>query len=266
MKKNKKKVIIIISLICVLIIAGSLFLFLKNTENRNDVLNVSEKTEAEQVKTEQSEIEQVDKNNIPGFISGGEGNVCGIELPYQIPDTALVIEGIGQYSGEFVEDGSGEPVANVLAFFIRNNSKEFIEYENVTFTLNDSEQASFKISGIPAGKCVLVMEENKREFNRDDSMIYETQLYSERKDISLKEDEIQVYAADGELSVENISKTPFEVVYIRYKTKILPECYLGGITYNCTIEELADGEKKSVKTGHFSDKSSESVMVETVEN
>ena len=262
MKKRKKKTGIITLLICILAIFGGLLFFLGTKEEKSKSLDSQKASEMEEAGDGTIEI---NIQEIPGFITGGEESTCGLELPYQIPGTALTIERIGQYSGEFVEDGSSEPSANVLSLVVRNDSNAFVEYADITFTVNDSEQASFEISGVPANKYVLVMEKGKREFNSEDTLVYETQLYAERGDVSLKDDMIKVSTADGELTAENISKTPLEAVYIRYKTKILPECYLGGITYSCTIEELADGEEKSAKTGHFSDKFSEIVMVETVE-
>ena len=44
-----------------------------------------------------------DVYHLPGYINGtepdGEPIVCGVSLPFQVADTPILIEGIGQYTG-----------------------------------------------------------------------------------------------------------------------------------------------------------------------
>ena len=212
-----------------------------------------------------SEEPPLDLDSLPGFLNGGT-DVCGIPLPLAIPNTSLVIEGIGQYSGPFVEDGSGEPMANVMALVVKNDSRKFTEFAEITLAVDGKDPAVFQISGLPGKEYVLVMEKNRRPFDRSELLGYETHLFAERDDVSLQADKLKIYAADGALTAQNLTGETLDAVYIRYKSKLVPRCYLGGITYSCKLEALAAGTEKTAQTGHYSDAYSQIVMVETVKN
>ena len=87
--------------------------------------------------------------NLPGYINGAEKDeeqiICGVTLPYQVQGTPIIIEGIGQYTGPFVEDGNDEPEANVLAIVVRNGSDADVEYAEVHFSTGDGSVAVFHI-------------------------------------------------------------------------------------------------------------------------
>ena len=207
----------------------------------------------------------LDLDALPGFLNGGS-EVCGVPLPLAVPNTSLVIEGIGQYSGPFVEDGSGEPMANVMALVVKNDGAKFTEYAEITLAVEGKDPAVFQISGLPGKEYVLVMEKNRRPFDRSELLGYETHLFADRADVSLQADKLQIYSADGSLTAKNLTGEALDAVYIRYKSKLVPRCYLGGITYSCKLEAVAAGTEKTAQTGHYSDAYSQIVMVETVKN
>lgn len=207
--------------------------------------------------------------NLPGYINGVQGDeqqkVCNIELPYYIQDTPIVIEGIGQYTGPFVEDGSDEPTANVLAIVIKNNSDTVIEFAELTFRVNSTESAVFQMSTIPAGKSAVVLEKDAREYRADDRMDFGDKLYAKKDSLSLMEDRVAVSAEEGVLTVTNLTQENLGTVYVRYKTRINDQYYLGGITYSCRVENVDAGQTADKETRHFNTGESQILMVEAIQ-
>ena len=207
----------------------------------------------------------LDLASLPGYFDGG-ADVGGIPLPLAIPNTNLVIAGIGQYSGPFVEDGSGEPMANVMTLIVKNNGYTLAEYAEITLAVAGKEPAVFQLSGVPGKDYVLVMEKNRRPFDPSEQLSYETHLFAERDDVSLQADKVQIYAEENALAAKNLTGETLDAVYIRYKSVLVPRCYLGGITYSCKLEKLAPGDTQAAQTGHFAEAYSQIVMVETMQN
>ena len=269
---KKTKIWVLLAVIAALL---AVVLLLKNKpeEHRQENLPAQPASEAQSGPGEledgaQAEFLPLDLDSIPGFINGaadGRTAVCGLELPYRGPDTDLTIEGVGQYSGPFVEDGSDEPTANALALVVKNDDAALAEYAELTFAVGEGEQAVFQLSGVPGGEYVLVMEKNGRPFSDAEVLAYADSLYAARKDASMMADKIEVYSADGALTAKNVSGQDLSTVYIRYKSQLIPRCYLGGITYSCKLEGIPAGQEKTAQTGHFSSNSSRIVMVETVD-
>lgn len=262
MVKNKKNLFVLLIIFVLILICCVYFNTTKkdNSDYKVDYLN-----------EENSSIDFEDNsflNNLPGYINGAKQNeeqiVCGIELPFSIPDTPLVIEGIGQYTGPYIEDGKDEPVANALALVIRNTSDTMVEFGEIDFNLNNGTEAVFQVSTLPAGKGALILEKNNLEFNRDSILTFTDKMYAEKEDLSLLGDKVKINAEDKTLFVENLTKEDLGTVYVRYKQKINDDIYLGGITYSCKVEGMTAKASKEVKTQHFSKKGSQIVMVETV--
>lgn len=236
----------------------------KNKDKEDDVQVLNRMDGAETEKET-----DMDVFSIPGYINGADADdeqiICGISLPYNIQDTPIVIEGIGQYSGPFVEDGSDKPVANALAAVIKNDSDTVIEFAEIRFAVNDSEEAVFQISTIPAGKEVVVLEENGREYHEEDRLDLTDKLYAKQDFLSLMEDEVEITSEDGKLTVKNLTQEPLGTVYVRYKGKINNQYYLGGITYSCKVENVDADACVEAETKHFTAEGSQILMVEAVQ-
>lgn len=207
--------------------------------------------------------------SLPGYKNGVDKDeeqiICGVSLPYQVQDTPVVIEGIGQYTGPFVEDGSDEPVANVLAIVVKNDSDTDIEYAEVKFAAEDGSEADFHISTLPAGKSAVVLEQNKREYSADETFTFAEKLYAAAEEMALMEEEAEVTAKDGVLTLKNLTKEPFETIYVRYKNKLNEDYYLGGITYSCKFENVGAGKSAEAQTKHFTADGSTVLMVKAIE-
>lgn len=250
-------------LIAVLIAAG-----IKNSKKNSEKEGKGKaETKTEELGVE--EEENMDIFSIPGYINGvdkdSEQIICGILLPYRIQDTPIVVEGIGQYSGPFVEDGSDKPVANALAAVIKNDSDTVIEFAEIRFAVNDSEEAVFQISTIPAEKEVVVLEKNGREYHEEDMLNFTDKLYAEQDFLSLMEDEVEITSEDGKLIVKNLTQEPLGTVYVRYKGTINSQYYLGGITYSCKVENVDASACVEARTKHFNENGSQILMVEAIQ-
>ena len=266
----KKKMIIILGGIIVLVVIMAVFMSKKfRPDIGGSVVNISD--ESSQINDENSspEDEAGDWYNLPGYINGAEKDeeqiICGVTLPYQVQGTPIIIEGIGQYTGPFVEDGNDEPEANVLAIVVRNGSDADVEYAEVHFSTGDGSEAVFHISTLPAGSGAVVLEQNKREYNAEETLAFADKLYAQAEEMSLMEDDVRVTAEDGALTLENLTDQSLGTVYVRYKNKLNDNYYLGGITYSCKFENVGAGDEITEQTKHFTVDGSTVLMVKAIE-
>lgn len=270
-KKKQNKLLFLEIAAAILVIAAAVILlwYMGTDQNSgNPVVNRMEENTDEPANGGQ-EAEAPDWYNLPGYINGAEKDaeqtVCGGTLPYQVQGTPIIIEGIGQYTGPFVEDGNDEPAANVLAVVARNNSDTDVEYAEVHFSVGDGSEAVFHISTLPAGSGAVVLEQNKREYNAEEIFTFADKLYAQAEDMSLMEKDVKVTAADGTLTLENLTDKSLGTVYVRYKNKLNDNYYLGGITYSCKFENVGAGDKISEQTKHFTVDGSTVLMVKAIE-
>ena len=265
-----KKIIVILAAMVVIIagIATAICMWSRQNSETGRVVNVSEDGEGAVESDSQTDTE-TDWYNLPGYINGvekdAEQTVCGVTLPYQVQGTPIAIEGIGQYSGPFVEDGNDEPTANVLAVVVRNDSDTDVEYAEIHFSVGDGSEAVFHISTLPAGSGAVVLEQNKREYNAGEILTFADKLYAQAEDMSLMENDVKVTAADGTLTLENLTDKSLGTVYVRYKNKLNDNYYLGGITYSCKFENVGAGDKITEQTKHFTVDGSTVLMVKANE-
>lgn len=284
--KKTKFILICSGALVLILIAGVLIGRIKNNKRDSDdadeaiILNEAENAEADESQDmnisdasgnngDEDENGKMDVFSIPGYINGADESaeqmICGVQFPYSVLDTPIIIEGMGQYSGPFVEDGSDKPVANVLAIVVKNDSDTVVEFAELRFAVNDTEEAVFKLSTIPAGKEAVVLEQNGREYHAEDRMNLTDKLYAKKDSLPLMESEVKITAEDGVLTVENLTEKSLGTVYVRYKTKINDQYYLGGITYSCKVENVDAGAGIEAKTKHFSADGSQVLMVEAVQ-
>ena len=270
-KKKQNKFLFIGIAAAIVVIAAAVILFWRlgdGQSSADQVVNQPEESLDELADGGQSS-EASDWYNLPGYINGAEKDaeqtICGVALPYQVQDTPIIIEGIGQYTGPFVEDGNDEPEANVLAIVVRNGSDADVEYAEVHFSTGDGSEAVFHISTLPAGSSAVVLEQNKREYSAEETLTFTDKLYAQAEDMSLMEDDVRVTAADGALTLENLTDQSLGTVYVRYKNKLNENYYLGGITYSCKFENVGAGDKITEQTKHFTVDGSTVLMVKAIE-
>nr|WP_295676721.1 hypothetical protein [uncultured Intestinibacter sp.] len=288
---NKKKGVIgvIIVVICIVaVVAGFYINKSKKEEARNKVkedYNLSDeemktltdedikKLANDEAKVEVKEVKKptkdsLDVDKIAGFDYQNQKKVGGLTLPYKVEKTDLVVENIGQYTGQFIEDGSDKPVVNVLSLLVTNNSNEVVQYAEINLKVNGNKNAVFKVTNLPPKTSTLVMESTgKIEFNKDDKYTYVDSIQAKLDKMSLLEDKIKITKQeDGVIGIKNISGKDLDTVYVYYKYFQQGGAYLGGITYRVKFENVKAGATVEEKTSHFSKNSSDILMVDVINN
>lgn len=182
-----------------------------------------------------------------------------------LSDARLQAEGVGIYTGNFLEDGSDEPTENVAALLVKNDSDQMLQVGEITFQVNDSETATFFVTNLPAGASALVLEQNKRPYSEEDSYTYGNAVTGFMDTPSLEEDKFEIVKEDGKLTLKNKTGESYEKVYVYYKYKQLNGTYMGGITYRTPFENVAAGGEAEAIAGHFKVEGSEIVDVQIME-
>lgn len=216
--------------------------------------------------------EKVMKNNEDNNTDNGDETsnittVGGIDLPFKLPNENMEILSIGKYSGKFTEDGSDEKKENVLALVVKNTSDEVIDYGEITLKIKGkSNTIQFKITNLKPQTSTVVMESTgKIEFNPDNKYIYLNSKNDMASTMSLMSDKIKLSTKNKEITIENISDEDLKTVYVYYKTVSKGNSYIGGITYRVKFDNVGAGKSISADTLHFSNKNSEILKVESVE-
>lgn len=182
-----------------------------------------------------------------------------------LSDPDLIVEDIGKYAGNYLEDGSDEPTANVAAMLITNNSEQMLQIGEITFQVNENETASFKVTDLPAGTTTLVLESNKREFKEEDSYIYGDSATAYIEQPTLEEDKFELVTEKGKIILKNKTDQSYEKVYVYYKYVQLGGAYLGGITYRTPFENVPAGGEVEAVASHFNPNSSQIMAVQIQE-
>ena len=285
MKKLSKKGKIITVIIAVVVILGGVLWF-KDYHKNSDTSETSDaskstsevsKANVKEEKIDSPSKDTLETEDISGYKQGDNENknkdkkedkleIGNLKLPYKVQGTNMVIESIGQYTGEFLEDGSDKPTANVISLVVKNNSNKVIQYGEINLKVNNKDKITFKVSNLPAKTSVLVMESTgKVEFNKDDKYECLTPVQATLDSMSLMEDKIEIVKAeDGLISIKNKSDKDFDTVYVYYKYYQKGGAYLGGITYRVKFENVKAGETVEEKTSHYSKDFSEILMVDAI--
>lgn len=296
-KKSKKvqqtRILVVILILVAVAIGVCVFLMLKKENglfsgNEDKTVSTENADDGEgKVETSEDYVEPgadtLDISKIQGFISSTasvsenaseetdvsesvEGDTASEAAPaITLSDSNLTVEAVGSYSGNFLEDGSDEPTANVAAMLVTNNSERMLQIAEITFQVNDTETASFKVTNLPAGTSVLVLESNKREFKEEDSYTYGETVSGYMDQPTLEEDKFELITEKGKITLKNNTDQSYEKVYVYYKYVQLGGAYLGGITYRTPFENVPAGGEVEAVAGHFNPDSSKIMAVQILE-
>lgn len=179
-----------------------------------------------------------------------------------LADSNLTVEAVGSYSGNFLEDGSDEPTANVAAMLITNNSDKMLQIAEISFKVNEKDTAVFKVTDLPAGTSTLALESNKREFSEEDAYTYGETATAYIEQPSLEEDKFELETEDGKITLKNKTDKSYEKVYVYYKYVQIGGAYLGGITYRTPFENVPAGGEAEAVAAHFNPESSKIMAVQ----
>ncbi len=294
--QNKKRNIIIsvIVLFVVLAVATTVFFVtgagrqgsqegfyeLKEGENPEDV-EIQVKSSEDYVEPDKGTL---DMDKIQGFTAAGENVLSSTDTTEDdtdsksdskdseqdssavsditLADSNLTVEAVGSYSGNFLEDGSDEPTANVAAMLITNNSDKMLQIAEISFKVNEKDTAVFKVTDLPAGTSTLVLESNKREFSEEDAYTYGETATAYIEQPSLEEDKFELETEDGKITLKNKTDKSYEKVYVYYKYVQIGGAYLGGITYRTPFENVPAGGEAEAVAAHFNPESSKIMAVQ----
>lgn len=271
-KKKKQQWIILISVLVVVVVAICFLVSKFGKSDNFDREGYHEVKEDEDISNIQADVKisedyvepaegTLDISKIQGYevetldSEGDDGKETSKEI--NVADPNLKIESVGKYSGSFIEDGSDEPVKNVAAMLITNNSDQMLQIAEVSFKVNDTENATFKVTNLPAGTSTLVLESNKREFKAEDSYTYGETATGYMEPLGMEEDKFELFTEDGKITLKNKTKQSYKKVYVYYKYVQLGGAYLGGITYRTPFENVAPGAEMEAIAAHFNPEGSQ---------
>lgn len=175
---------------------------------------------------------------------------CTISLPMIVPNTDLVAEFVGEYEGDFFEDGSDIFVVDTAMLLLHNAGQRHIDFAKVEITIGQSVY-QFEATCIPAGANVWVLERNKKPYPQGDIVqIQGTALYGNACDVT---DKILVETVDmGHISVTNQTQEQLVNICFFYKKYIQEDNhYLGGITYVTTLAQLQPGQTHILSPANY---------------
>lgn len=217
-----------------------------------------------------------DSNNVSSNPRGEEGSynfnpskkdrkVNSEKLPYKLPDKQKIsVQKVGQYSGQFLENGKDEEVEDVFAVIVKNNSKQMLQYAQLQFKI-DGEEANFLITNLPPGKTTLALESNKKSFSKTKDISYVGASTSYMDSYSMNKDKFKVTSEGTKLTLKNLTNKKYSTVYIYYKNVDDNGSYLGGITYRTKFENVKANDSITTDTEHYLKGASEIVMVDYIE-
>lgn len=188
-----------------------------------------------------------------------------LHFPYTIPNTGLVIERLDGYDGVYLEDGTDAEITGVTAMVLKNTLKQDIEYAGIHL-YGEETTLQFTASAIPAGATVIVQEQTKTPYHNR-SYTACTADVTEPGKLEQSAQQIQI-TENGEqsLTVTNLTDAPIACVRVFYKFYMEEEqAYVGGITYNAKLTNLAAGSSQTISPSHYASGYSRVVMVRTYE-
>lgn len=261
----------------------------RNNKGYHEITDIDELENIKtQVKSSEDYVEPdkgtLDMDKIQGFTAAGENMLSSTDTTEDdtdsksdskdseqdssavsditLADSNLTVEAVGSYSGNFLEDGSDEPTANVAAMLITNNSDKMLQIAEISFKVNEKDTAVFKVTDLPAGTSTLVLESNKREFSEEDAYTYGEIATAYIEQPSLEEDKFELETEDGKITLKNKTDKSYEKVYVYYKYVQIGGAYLGGITYRTPFENVPAGGEAEAVAAHFNPESSKIMAVQ----
>lgn len=185
------------------------------------------------------------------------------EEPSYLSDRNLSLDALGGYSGNYLEDGTDDLVNNVAAIVVTNHSNQMLQVADITFRVNDTETAEFRITDLPAGMTVLALEQNRRPYSKEDDYSYGQTATGYMDMPTLSEDTFTIVTdTAGKLTLKNKVDRTFDKVYVYYKYVQQGGVYLGGITYRVPFENLKAGGEITETANHFDPANSRVVDLE----
>ena len=238
-KKQSKKQLILAAAFLLLFVAVLLILWLRTDTEDPKVLAGNPQTAVQHPIEINPQLQNMGQAQTAESVKNLE--ITGYKdrsfLPQTELDNGLHIVRSGSYTGVFVEDGSNSPCEDVLALVVTNHSDSFLEWAEIAIPVGD-KTAYFKITSLPAGQSLLVMEKSALPY--DDAAAYGAPVLLNSampdKDFSLHEQTFSIHAADHVINLTNISDSDISGSIAVYYKNVENGIYIGGITYSKTLQ------------------------------
>lgn len=167
-------------------------------------------------------------------------------------DYSVGIRALGGYDGLFIEDGSDAEVANVLALQFTNNGSEVIQYAEYAFQTG-GETLRFKLSDLPAGSSVVVLEANRRQYDSSEVLKLTDRVVATTPELTFASDQVLIVDnGDSSLTLMNLTDETLPVVRVFYKYYYDEEdVFVGGITYTAKGRSIPAGGSVTIYPSHY---------------
>ena len=182
------------------------------------------------------------------------------EPTFPVLEDKLEILGYGRYSGEYVEDGSDEPVSYVAAILVRNNTSEYLDYAQIVMDIG-GKAARFVVMGLPPGESAWVLEKSRMEIAADAQFLYADSAIGYKPSVDPDTLPVSVVGDRGQITLTNTGSRTLPDVYVYYKVRHKDGNFLGGILYRKSFGDLEPGQTRSELAGHFNPDKAEIVRI-----
>lgn len=256
--KQKK---IIIASILGLVVLGLLFWGVSSNQE-----NQSNQKDYNTVSNQPNSNNNNGTNNLSGNnANGSSAKSKKMQFPYTVEEDQIIIEGIYDYSGYYIEDGSEAEVNNVATIKIKNIADKPIEYAKILMNTNNGTLC-FEISLLPAKESVIVMETNKQGYHFEESLVYENAQIAYMDQLDRLENKITVTENEKNgITIKNKTNETIPQLRFFYKNQMESGEYIGGIAYTVKLTDLKPGQKQTIYPSHFVSGSSKVMMIRVYE-
>ncbi len=295
MNSKKKKIIIAVIVVCVAALLIGTILFFKSQNNDKAEVESMMKEARKNTAVSPEELESMTNNvtRIEDFVEPGKNTLEVDKIQgftteknvknnttnqkkdsskdeketdkVELSDSNLIIEKVGSYTGNYLEDGSDEPIEKVAAIIISNTSDKMLQVGDITFKVSDKENATFRVTNLLPHTSALVLESNKRKYSDKDDYSYGTVVNAYLDDPDLLEDKFEVIKENGNLKLKNKTDKTYKKVYVYYKYVQSGGAFMGGITYRVPFENIEGKKTVTSVANHFSANTSVIVDVQIAE-
>lgn len=295
MNSKKKKIIIAVIVVCVAALLIGTILFFKNHNNDKAEVESMMKEARKNTAVSPEELESMTNNvtRIEDFVEPGKNTLEVDKIQgftteknvknnttnqkkdsskdekktdkVELSDSNLIIEKVGSYTGNYLEDGSDEPIEKVAAIIISNTSDRMLQVGDITFKVNDKENATFRVTNLLPHTSALVLESNKRKYSDKDDYSYGTVVNAYLDAPDLLEDKFEVIKENGNLKLKNKTDKTYKKVYVYYKYVQSGGAFMGGITYRVPFENIEGKQTATSVANHFNANTSVVVDVQIAE-
>lgn len=163
------------------------------------------------------------------------------------------------FSGSYVEDGSGEPVQNVLAVQITNVTDRYLDMGTVICKMGDQE-AKFIVTGLPAGATAWVMEASRMTVEKDAQLVLVDDECVFRDNALCSTYNVTIQSNGNMLKAINNTDKTLKNVTIYYKILHTDGNFLGGITYMTPFGDLDPGTSAEALAWHYEEGNADIVL------